>query len=147
MIRTVVCEKDGCSGNKFFVDSKEESLTLICAQCETRYDIDIDDQEFLFLPNCSSCNNDTFKAYKDLDKNSVYLKCSNCLEGPEKIYIDNDGNQISYEGKLLNDIKEMMGTIDQRMHTLEVNIKNLENNQNILEQSLAYINKYLVEKD
>lgn len=147
MIRTFVCEKDGCSGNKFFIDSKEESLVLICAQCETRYNMDINNREFLFLPNCSACNNDTFKAYKDLDKNSVYLKCSNCSEGPEKIYVDNDGNQISYEGKLLNDIRETMSIVEQRMHSLEVNIKNLEISQNILEQSLAYINNYLIEND
>lgn len=147
MIRTVVCEKDGCSGNRFFVDSKENSISLICAQCESRYRIDINNQEFLFLPKCSSCNNDNFKVYKDLDKNSVYLKCSNCGEVPEKIYIDSDGVQVSYEAKLLNDIRETMKTVEQRMHNLEVNIKNLELSQNILEQSLAYINKYLVEND
>ena len=40
MIRTVVCEKNGCSSNKFFIGSEEERLNLICAQCESRYSIE-----------------------------------------------------------------------------------------------------------
>ena len=49
--------------------------------------------------------------------------------------------------KLLNDIKEVMNLLEQRIYNLEGNIKDLENGQNLLEQSLAYINKYIVEKN
>lgn len=147
MIRTVVCEKDGCSSNKFFIGSEDEKLNLICAQCESRYSIESKEQDYIMLPNCSNCNNDTFKVYRDIENKSVYAKCSKCGAVPEKIYIDSDGIQVSYEAKLLNDIKQIMYLVEQRIYNLEVNIKDLERSQNILEQSLAYINKYLVEKD
>ena len=40
-----------------------------------------------------------------------------------------------------------MNLLEQRIYNLEGNIKDLENGQNLLEQSLAYINKYIVEKN
>ena len=58
------------------------------------------------LSICSKCNNDGFKIYRDTESNNVYLKCSKCGSPPEKIYIDVDGNQISYETKVLNDVKD-----------------------------------------
>ena len=48
---------------------------------------------------------------------------------------------------LQNDIKQTMNSVEQRIYNLEVNVKDLEGSQNILEQSLAYINRYLVEKN
>lgn len=147
MIRTFVCEKDGCSGNRFYLESEEDKLSLICAQCKSRYNIDVSNNDYIILPNCSNCNNDTFKVYRDLDKNNVYVKCSSCGAVPEKIYVDSDGVQVSYEAKLLNDIKQIMNLVEQRIYNLEGNVKDLERSQSILEQSLAYINRYLVEKD
>lgn len=147
MIRTVVCEKEGCSGNRFFLESQEDKLQLICFQCKSKYDIDVGDQDFTILPNCLNCNNDTFKIFKDTDKKGIYAKCTKCGSVPEKIYIDSDGVQVSYEAKLLNDIKQIMNLVEQRIYNLEVNVKDLERGQSLLEQSLAYINKYLIEKD
>ena len=147
MIRTVVCEKEGCSGNKFLLGSEGDKLYLICVQCNSKCEIDVSNEEFIMLPNCSNCSNDTFKIFRDIEKNAVYAKCSKCGSVPEKIYIDSDGVQVSYESKLLNDIKEIMNLVEQRIYNLEVNVKDLERGQNVLEQSLAYINKYLVEKD
>ena len=62
-------------------------------------------------------------------------------------YIDSDGIQVSYESKLLNDIKELLYLLEQRMYNLEVKVQSLESSQGILEESLAYINRYLVEKN
>lgn len=147
MIRTFVCEKDGCSGNRFFLESEDDKLHLICAHCKSKYDIDVSNQDFIMLPNCSNCNNDTFKIFRDVEKKGIYAKCSKCGSVPEKIYIDSDGVQVSYEAKLLNDIKQIMNLVEQRIYNLEVNVKDLERGQSMLEQSLAYINRYLVEKD
>ncbi|MDU3348668.1 MAG: hypothetical protein E7E72_00990 [Clostridium sp.] len=61
--------------------------------------------------------------------------------------MDSDEVQVSYEAKLLNDIKQIMNLVEQRIYNLEVNVKDLERGQSMLEQSLAYINRYLVEKD
>jgi len=36
--------------------------------------------------------------------------------------------------------------VDQRVCNLEIKVKNMERGQNILEESLAYINKYIVDK-
>ena len=39
-----------------------------------------------------------------------------------------------------------MNQVDQRVCNLEVKIQTMEHGQEILEESLAYINKYIVEK-
>ena len=43
-----------------------------------------------------------------LEKGMVYAKCIKCGYPPERVYIDVDGVQVTYEAKLLNDIKELM---------------------------------------
>ena len=147
MIRTVVCTKDGCSGNRFNLESEEDSLNLVCSQCKSRYNIDVSKNEYIIMSNCCNCNNDTFKVYKDIEKDNMYIECIKCGDAPDKVYVDLDGVQVSYEAKLLNDIKQIMNLVEQRIYNLEVNVKDLESSQNILEQSLAYINRYLVEKN
>ena len=47
----------------------------------------------------------------------------------------------------LNDIKELLYLLEQRMCNLEVKVQSLESSQGILEEYLAYINRYLVEKN
>ena len=147
MIRTVVCEKEGCSGNTFFIETQGNNLVLTCEHCKSKYEFDISYYDFIILSNCSKCNNDGFKIYRDTENNNVYLKCSKCGSPPEKIYIDIDGNQVSYETKVLNDVKDLLYKIEQRIYGMEVKIQDLQGSQNILEESLAYINKYLVEKN
>lgn len=147
MIRTFVCMEDGCSGNRFYLECEEDNLNLVCSQCRSRYNIDVSKNEYIIMPNCSNCKNDTFKVYRDIEKNNIYIECTKCGNSPEKVYVDLDGVQISYEAKLLNDIKQIMNLVEQRIYNLEVNVKDLEGSQNILEQSLAYINRYLVEKN
>lgn len=147
MIRTMVCEKEGCSGNTFFIESRENNLVLTCAHCKSKYNFDISYYDFTILSNCSKCNNDTFKVFRDTDNKGIYAKCVECGSTPEKVYIDSDGIQVSYESKLLNDIKELLYLLEQRMCNLEVKVQSLESSQGILEESLAYINRYLVEKN
>lgn len=147
MIRTFVCEKEGCSGNIFNIESNEEEGKLSCCQCKAKYDIEVTIEDHIILPNCSACGNDIFKVYMDTEKKGMYIKCIKCGSVPEKVYVDSDGIQVSYEAKLLNDIKGVMSLVEQRIYNLEVNVKDLERGQNLLEQSLAYINKYIVEKD
>lgn len=146
MIRTFVCEKEGCSGNEFIIHNEGDRLYLICSQCDSKYNLDSNAQDFIMLSNCSSCSSDVFKVFRDLERDSIYAKCSKCGGVPEKIYIDSDGVQVSYEGKLLNDIKQTMNLVEQRIYNLESSFKDLESGQNILEQSLAYINRYLIDE-
>lgn len=63
----------------------------------------------------------------------------------KKIYIDDEGVQVTYEAKLLQDIKQFMYQIDQRICSLEMKIDGLEKGQELLEESLAYINRYMSE--
>lgn len=147
MIRTMVCQKSGCSGNKFYMQSDDTKSQLTCNQCNSKYTIENDSQEFVMLPNCVNCNNDIFKVFRDIDKKRVYAKCTECGGEPEKIYIDSDGIQVTYEAKLLNDIKAIMNLVEQRIYNLEVKIQDLESGQGLLEQSLAYINRFLVDKN
>ena len=147
MLRTFVCEKEGCSGNSFFIESFEENLNLVCCSCNKKYENKETRYNYIILPNCSSCNNETFKVYRETEKNKMFFKCVKCGSVPEKIFLDSDGVQVSYEVKLLNDIKEVMKLVDQRIYNLENSMKDLENGQGVLEQSLAYINRYLIDRD
>ena len=145
MVRTIVCKKDGCSGNEFHISTEDNKLKLVCKDCGSTYYYDISYYEFIMLSNCSECNNDTFKVFNNLDKQGIYAKCSKCGAPPEKIYIDDEGVQVTYEAKLLQDIKQFMYQIDQRICSLEMKIEGLEKGQELLEESLAYINRYMSE--
>lgn len=147
MVRTIVCEKGGCSGNRFYIESNDEKIELICSQCKSKYNIDVNTNEYVVMSNCSKCNSNTFKVYRDIDKKNVYIECSKCGSTPKKFYIDYDGVQVSYEEKLLSEIQQTMRLVEQRIYNLEGNIKDLESGQAVLEQSLAYINRYLIEKN
>ena len=147
MIRTIVCEKDGCSGNKFSIKAHNEYLDLTCEKCKAEYRVEMNYTDYIILSNCSKCNNDTFKVFRDTENNRIYIKCTECGDTPEKVYIDDEGIQISYQAKILNDIKELMILIEGRISSLEGKIVSLESSQEVLEESLAYINRYLVEKN
>lgn len=147
MIRTVVCKKEGCSGSRFHVVTDDNEIILTCDQCKSKYNYSISYYDFIMLSNCSKCNNDIFKVFKEAEKEDIYLTCTECGGAPGKVYIDSYGVQVSYEGKVLNDIKDTLHLVEQRMCNLEVNIQDIEKGQGMLEQSLAYINRYLIDCD
>ncbi|MGL4848917.1 MAG: hypothetical protein ACRC28_08310 [Clostridium sp.] len=147
MIRTVVCHKEGCSGNKFFIKScdSEGKIEAICSECNDNEIYDLNETGYHLVSICEACKNDTFKLFLDTDKNVVFAKCIECGEPPEKILIDEFGNQISFRDKLLNDVKDELFMISQRMGSLEMKLEDVEKGQGIIEESLAYINRYIVE--
>lgn len=146
MIRTVVCEKDGCSGNRFYINTVHNLLEITCSECGSKYNIENEYSDYITLSNCSKCDNYIFKVFKDTENSGIYMKCAECGEAPEKIYVDSDGVQVSYESKILNEIKSTLKLVEQRMCNLEVKIQDLERGQDILEESLAYINRFIVEQ-
>ncbi len=61
MIRTVVCEKEGCTGNSFFIRSNDNNtLTITCNKCESTY---------------------TYEDYHN-SANKIYSKCVKCGNPP-----------------------------------------------------------------
>ena len=146
MIRTVVCKKDGCKGNEFYIVTEDNKLKLTCRECGSNYYYDVSQYDFTMLSNCEKCNNDVFKVFVDLEKKGAYAKCTKCGYPPEKVFIDAEGIQVTYEAHLLQDIKQLMNQIDQRVCNLEMKIEGLEKGQELLEESLDYINRYMSEK-
>ena len=61
--------------------------------------------------------------------------------------MDQPEENLNLNGEVLNDVKDLLYKIEQRIYGVEVKIQDLQGSQNILEESLAYINKYLVEKN
>lgn len=143
MIRTVVCEKEGCAGNSFYIKNLDNTLSMRCVKCEAVSDTELDKQQYIMLSNCCSCNNDTFKVFKDTESDRVYVKCIKCGNPPEQVYVDVDGNQVSYEAKILNEMREFVYRADQTLQSLEKKVEALGNGQELLEQSLAYVTKFL----
>ena len=145
MVQTVVCKKDGCSGNEFHIVTEDNQLKLTCRDCGSTYYYDVSYYEFVMLSSCKKCNNDTFKVFNNLEKQGIYAKCTKCGYPPEKIFIDDEGIQVTYEAKLMQDMKQIMYKIDQRICNLEMKVDGLEKGQELLEESLAYINRYMSE--
>ena len=146
MIRTVVCEKEGCSGNEFLIESKDNEIVLKCSNCKQEHEIKLMVEDYKLVSNCSKCDNDKFKIFRDTENNEIYIKCIRCSGVPEKLYFDSDGNNVSYEIKLLNDVKNIINVLDQRVCSLESELRNIEVGQMTLEESIAYVNKFLLEK-
>lgn len=145
MIRTIVCQREGCNGNAFYINSHDGEMRLVCRECNNEYKYETSNDSLLVLSNCSSCNNDTFKVFKDTESNKIYAKCMSCGNPPENILVDADGNQITYETKVLNDVKEIVYRVEQRISNLEREVESLGNGQVLIEQSVAYINQFLSE--
>ena len=143
MVRTVVCTKDGCKGNEFYISMQDAKLKAICKECGAAYEYSTDFYDYNVLSECSRCKGEVFKLLKDYDSEKVYMKCIKCGSPPEKVFIDDDGIQITYEEKLLQDIKIFMQKIEQRICNVEHKVDSLDKGQELLEESLAYINKYM----
>lgn len=143
MITTIVCKEDGCDGNCFYIKDSEDKLQLTCIKCSKTWSIPRDKQIFTMLSNCCSCSNETFKVFKDTEGENIFLKCIKCGNPPEKVYIDDDGVQVSYEVKVLNDMKYNLYKLNESLQSLEEKVNSLESGQGILEQSLAYVTKFL----
>ncbi|MGL4762315.1 MAG: hypothetical protein ACRC6T_05120 [Sarcina sp.] len=147
MIRTVVCEKEGCTGNSFYVENKDHKLSILCTECNSAYEYEYNEQGFILLSNCSSCKSEKFKVFRDTEIGKIYAKCIECGNPPEKICTDIDGNQISYNEKILLEVKDIVSRLEQNMMNLEIKFENLESNQSTSEMSLRYIMKFLTERN
>ncbi|MEG1483478.1 hypothetical protein [Clostridium sp.] len=146
MIRTVVCHKEGCSGNRFYIETVENKIKAICRECNSEYLYDAGNTGYELVSSCTSCRNDSFKLFKDMNTSKIYAKCTECGNPPERIFVDPDGIQIPYETKLLQEIKDEIVGVNQRLCNLDIKLENVERGQSILEESLAYVNKYIVEE-
>ena len=98
MIRTVVCEKEGCSGNVFYIETENNNLKLTCKNCRSQYDLDISYYEFTMLSNCSKCNNDyCHKCYLGNPNAQVLIINDNATNNKEIIewyYATSDETEI-----------------------------------------------------
>ncbi len=146
MIRTLVCQREGCSGNQFYIESTENKIKAICRECKNVSEFDMDNYGLKVISSCSACKNDLFKLFHETETGKIYAKCSKCGAPPMKVYIDFDGIQISYEEKLLNEVKNIMCEIEQKICNLEIKMEMIERGQEVLEESLAYINQYMLQQ-
>jgi Zn finger protein HypA/HybF involved in hydrogenase expression len=77
MVNTMVCEKDGCRGNRFKISVQRLKLVLICTECKgtQKYPREMNSN----IPTiCSACTGETFKVCKDVDKNEILFECMSC---------------------------------------------------------------------
>ena len=105
MIRTVVCEKEGCSGNTFFIETQGNNLVLTCEHCKSKYEFDISYYDFIILSNCSKCNNDTFKVFRDTEKEGIYADA--CVDVLKEVIptVDNLERALAVDGSV-EDLKK-----------------------------------------
>lgn len=72
MIRTIVCQREGCNGNAFYINSHDGEMSVVCKECNSEYKYETENNSLLMLSTCSNCNNDTFKVFKDTESNNIY---------------------------------------------------------------------------
>ena len=73
MIRTIVCQRDGCNGNAFYINSHDGEMSVVCKECNSEYKYETENNSLLMLSTCSNCNNDTFRYLKIL-KAIIYMQ-------------------------------------------------------------------------
>lgn len=143
MIRTMVCEKEGCKGNSFFIDTEEDKILLTCGECGEKYIEDARTHDYVMLSNCCRCNNDSFKIFKETKKPGLYAKCTTCGNPPDKLYIDESGTQVSYEQKKLEELKGLINRLGERLDDIEDKTDILGADQQVIQQSLGYIAEFV----
>lgn len=77
MINTMVCEKEGCSGNRFKISVQRLKLILICTECRgaKKYGREMNSN----IPTiCSVCTGEIFKVCRDVEKNEMHFECIGC---------------------------------------------------------------------
>ncbi|MBC2581032.1 hypothetical protein [Clostridium sp. DJ247] len=77
MINTMVCKKEGCSGNTFKVSVQRLKLILICAECKDfeKYNKEMN----LNIPTiCSKCTGEVFKIGKNIETKEMVFQCMCC---------------------------------------------------------------------
>ena len=76
MIRTLVCQREGCSGNQFYIESTENKIKAICRECKNVSEFDMDNYGLKVISSCSACKNDLFKLFHETETGKIYAKCS-----------------------------------------------------------------------
>ncbi len=143
MIRTKVCEREGCRGNSFNICTEEDKLLLTCVECGEKYMEDAAIYDYVMLSNCCNCNNDSFKIFKETQKPGLYAKCTSCGNPPDKLYIDESGTQLSYEQKKLGELKDLISRLGERLDNIEDKADLLAAEQQVIQQSLGYIAEFV----
>lgn len=77
MLNTIVCEKVGCSGNRFKISVQRLRVLLICTEC--RDIIKFNREANSIVPTiCSKCNEEIFKVSKDIKSEHIWFNCIEC---------------------------------------------------------------------
>jgi hypothetical protein len=117
MLITRVCEKEGCSGNKFYVNTEEKKLNIKCVECGTTYNFP-EEINHIIAPTCMKCDHDHFKVNRDNKSGELYFNCVKCNNPPRKVYTDGCGNQISYDQVMLVEIKNAVDELTEKINML-----------------------------
>lgn len=117
MLITRVCEKEGCSGNKFYVNTEDKKLNIKCTECGTNYSF-TEEMDYIIAPNCMKCDHEQFKVNRDNKSGELYVNCVQCNNPPRRIYTDGSGNQISYDQIMLVEIKNAVDELTEKMNLL-----------------------------
>lgn len=120
MLITKVCEKEGCSGNRFKVNTEDKKLHIKCVKCGTVYNY-TEEMDCIIAPSCSKCEGEEFKVNRDNKSGELYLNCVQCNNPPMRIYTDDNGKQISYDQIVLVSIKNRVDSLSEKLDQVFIN--------------------------
>jgi hypothetical protein len=117
MLITRVCEKEGCSGNKFYVNTEDKKLKIKCVECGSIYNFQ-ENMRYIVAPTCIKCDYEQFKINRDNKNGELYINCVQCNNPPRKVYTDDNGTQVSYDQLVLVEIKNAVDELKEKMNLL-----------------------------
>lgn len=134
MIRTKSC-KCGCV--LFTINSCAEEVELICKDCNIANVVNIE-KYTTYDCKCKSCSSETFKIkVEDNGKEEMLnIECSKCKQVPSKYYIDNKGNEIDENMRILLIIKDTISRVEENVGLLEYRIDEIENKTYYIEEDI-----------
>lgn len=122
---TEVCEKEGCSGNRFYVRTEEHQVLIKCTECGEEYEIG-NEIDYEIGPKCGSCDSEIFKVSWDKEAERFYFNCIQCREKPQLTYpneecIQVDDNEMETEEDEINaeDVYYKVRELESRLDKME----------------------------
>lgn len=92
---TLLCKT--CHETEFKLLSEQGLVKFQCINCgEVQNQLKIGKLE-VYKNKCTSCYGDIFKVRIDREKKSAHIECKNCKKAPEKIYLEDEVQNITRE--------------------------------------------------
>jgi hypothetical protein len=138
MLITEVCEREGCKGNRFYISTDGNVVSVKCSDCGEEYEYS-NKENIIVTPCCSKCDSELFKVFREKESDKVYFSCAKCGSIPRIVYVDEEGHQVSYEQLRVINIEKKLDELAKRIGELEEGFSELSYGTSSVSNTLEYV--------